>query len=155
MIEKDRRAASLFAGLNVAPTIAHHDARAEVHAVSTCSVQDHSGLRFSACAPIVVVVIADPEIIDRQSGGQPGVDGLHAGPGLGATRNIWLICHDNEHVSSRLEPLQCRSYSGQDIEFLYAGGRMGFAIANYNSVDHSIPVEEDGAAAFPVDSHLV
>jgi hypothetical protein len=84
---------------DVAPAVADHDAEAQVERPIRRGRQEHPGFRLAAGAPVLVSVVADPDVVDLQLGPYPFVHGLDDLASLHAGGDVRLVRHDDDPVA--------------------------------------------------------
>jgi hypothetical protein len=100
-------------------------------------------------------VKAAAKIIDRQFARQTRVDCFHGRARLRPAGDVRLIRHDDEEITSRLQPAQRLRHAGQHLHLVDRGWWIGLPVADEGAIDYTIPVKEDGAAKAGIDSHFV
>src|SRR5262249_40884393 len=65
IVDEHGAASGTMAGIDIAPTVANHEAHAQVDAAARGGVQQHAGQRIAAGAVVVVVVEAADEFVHR------------------------------------------------------------------------------------------
>jgi len=118
------------------------------------SLKEQPRLRLAAPTLIVIVMIADEDIVDRQGGREHFMYALDGGASLRAPGNIGLICNNEESESVRFQVEQRRCNLRQNFEFFEAGGREWFAVPHESAVDNPVAVEENCRAELARSSRL-
>src|SRR5579871_3648310 len=88
VIHEKGLAAGAMPGFHIAPTVAHHEAGAEVDIPRLRGREQQPGLRLAALAARVVVVRAHAYVVELQKAAQSGVDLAHFSRVRGTARDI-------------------------------------------------------------------
>jgi len=131
--------ASAFAGIDVSPAITDHDAAGDIINRRT---REKPGLGLTTVTSVPVVVIANPELVDREVGRQRGVDGLDGLKPLRATCNVGLIGHDDEREPGGLQLPEGILHTRKDLERVDGIRRPRNAVADVDAIQDAIPVEK-------------
>jgi hypothetical protein len=98
-IDQECTAPSRVTSDDIAPAIANHEAIGQIDLVYLSRLQEHTGLRLTAIAAILVVVEAGEDRRERQLRGYALVNLLNCFTRLGAARDIRLVGdHDQQPV---------------------------------------------------------
>ena len=120
-------------------------------------IDQQAGARLAARAVVGIVVIAGSQRVEPDGRRHLPVQGIGLGSGLRPTRDVGLVRDGNRQAPQSPDPLHATSGRRLDLEFGDRRGRIRPAISHDRPVQHTVPIEEDGApaAAQRTDSHLV
>src|SRR5438094_810391 len=158
VVDQDGRTARRPRGRDIFPSIADQEARPEIDAVLGGSAKQETRTRLPAIALVAVVVVADEQVIQPQRLEQRGVHRLHHLPPLGPASDVRLVGDPDEEQARGPERPKRGGGIGEDFEVSQRGRRIGLPVPHNRPVQHSVSVEEGGAArggAHRTDSHLV
>jgi hypothetical protein len=80
-----------MAGLNIAPSISHHETCGQVDIELSRRLEQKARPRLAAITVVRIVVVTNPDFIQRQLVLQPSVDLFDASTRLRASCDIWLV----------------------------------------------------------------
>src|SRR3954466_6081170 len=95
-VDEDRRASCAASRFDVPPPVADHEARFKTESVVAGCRPQQSVLRLPTVALIAVVMVADPNVVERQQGRQSALYRVNDCAVLSTPGNVRLIGHDDE-----------------------------------------------------------
>jgi hypothetical protein len=71
------------------------------------------------------------------------------------SRHIRLVCYHNQKESRRPQERERCRYIGHDLDLAQFDRWERLAVANYSTVDDTIPIQKNRSPRYRVDSHFV
>src|SRR5579863_5596013 len=143
VIDQNRFAPCGVAGIDVAPAISNNKAASQIDIVLALGLIQQARLRFAAIAVILIVMIADQDIVDWQQRSQSPMHRFDRLAALRAAGNIRLVRDYVEIETVRLQVEQGRSNLRQELELFQPGWRKRFTVTHEGAVKHSVAVEKN------------
>ena len=152
-VDPYRGASSGLACFDITPAVADQVTGGKIQTVFRGSLKQQSWLWLPAVAGILVVVVADKEVVQGKRIAQFLVQDLDYAALLGSPGDVGLIRNHQEEKSASFQCFQRSWNIRQDFQFLEAGRRERLAAAHDRAIQNAVAVQEDGFQR--TDSHLV
>src|SRR5437588_2267784 len=141
-IDKDGGAAGSMARLDVAATIADHEAFREVDPKLAGGCQNHARLWFAAVAILVLSMEAGLQQVDGQFAPEHLVHGVDFRLKDHALSDVRLVGHDCEEKAALFESIEARRSIGINPEILEPPRGEASPVLEMWNDDHPIPVKK-------------
>ena len=159
MIDKDRATAGGVGTIDVAPAITDEKTLAQVDPMRRGRALEHSGRRLSAITWIAMsrtAVKTDFNPIERRKDGpELHVHCFNYLARLRPAAHIRLVRHHDKEEPGIPELLATLDHVRIQLEIVEPCRWIGKSVPDHGPVEHSIPIQKDGAFSYFVLSHFV
>jgi hypothetical protein len=133
-------------GHNVLGAISHQKAPTQVDGEAIGGRAEHPGAWFSTAAAGVLAVRAHLDGVDCDATSQRFVHLVHDVALDVAIADIRLIGDHDDEKARRAQAANRHRSSGQQPEILGSAGRIGLPVPHVGAIQHTVTIEEHGAA---------
>ena len=95
---------------------------------------------------ITIVVIAYPNVVQRQMGTQHLIDRLHDFSPLSASSHIRLVGHGDEQEARLAQRTASLNRARQDLQLSRTGRGIGLALPHQGTIQYTVPIEKNSLA---------
>src|ERR1700722_15182390 len=146
IVHEHRAATGAMAGFDVAPAVTHDEARFQIDIPDTSRLQQQPRLRLAAGAARRVIMRTDSDAIQPQKLLQALVHLRDLFGRNQPARNVRLIGDQDKGESGFAQSVAGFANAGQQPQVRERGGRIWVSLAEDGAIDHSVAIQEYGAA---------
>src|ERR1700682_2465684 len=156
-VDEDCRAPGVAAGLDVFPSVAHHDASGQVQAEISRRVQQHARRGLATGAAVDIIVRADIDRVQQERGLEQSVQAIYRLTTEGPAGDVRLVGDHHHRHPCLAKPPAGGGRSPLQVELGLIPRRVRPAADQDRLAQHAVAVEEHSRSRLrqSMDSHLV
>src|SRR5690348_4901280 len=146
IIDKHRLASGSLPGFDVAPAIAHDEARLQIDVPAARRFEQEAGTRLAAGAAVGIVVRANLDVVELQELPQLSMNRVHLLARNSPASDIRLVGNENQRKSGFAQLAARFENAGQQPQFGQRRRRVRLAVADDGAVYHAVAIQKNGAS---------